>query len=229
MADGNSNGEAPVSGTPRGPRRLVLIGGAVAAVVVLATIGAVGGWLLAAPDKADPLAQNTPFKSSATTHTATPPVSRPARTADRGTATATDAPPGQIVLPDLVGKDFEQVRRELRARRLGWQLVFGATGDDREVERTEPRAGTTIGRGTTVKVYVRGAAPPATLPGMAGMSCTDAAMTVVEHGLYPDYPSGKVGRVLQQDPEPPGDLRWNDRVKLYCGRLPGSASTSATP
>lgn len=117
----------------------------------------------------------------------------------------------------------------MRARRLGWQLVFGATGDDREVERTEPHAGTTIGRGTTVKVYVRGAAPPATLPGLTGMSCGEAAMTVVEHGLYPDYPSGKVGRVLQQDPEPPGDLRWNDRVKLYCGRLPGSPSASATP
>ena len=39
-------------------------------------------------------------------------------------------------LPDLVGKDFEEAREELRRRGLGVQLVFGREGNDRSVAST---------------------------------------------------------------------------------------------
>ena len=65
-----------------------------------------------------------------------------------------------------------------------------------------------------MKVYVTGTAPPATVPVVTGMTCGRAKDLVVEHGLYPDYPTGQAGWVVRQEPEPPADLRWNDRLRL---------------
>jgi hypothetical protein len=57
------------------------------------------------------------------------------------------------------------------------------------------------------------------------MACGQARNLVVEHGLYPDYPDGQAGVVVRQDPAPPADLHWNDRVALYCGAVPSGSNT----
>lgn len=226
MTDWSPTWPAPPSGPQRRPPRLVLVAGAAAAVAVLATVGAVGGWLLAGaqtpPDRGTVADASTSEPPATSTPTATPAGADP--TDPSPAAWITSAPPaGQVALPDLVGKDFEQARQELRRLRLGWQLVFAEAGDDRRVERIEPRPGTTVRRGVTVKVYVIGAAPAASVPSVAGLPCARAAALVVEHGLYPDYPGGRTGRVVKQDPGPSADVRWNDRVRLYCDSVPSKS------
>jgi beta-lactam-binding protein with PASTA domain len=127
------------------------------------------------------------------------------------------------VLPDLVGKDFEQARKELRDRRLGWRLVFGGAGTDRSVASTQPRAGTRLHPGLTVKVFVVGAAPSTPVPAVTGLSCAEAQAQIVDAGFYPEYPRGQNGQVTMQDPAPSAIRRWNDPVRLYCGSAPSGA------
>ncbi|HEU4424617.1 MAG TPA: PASTA domain-containing protein [Pilimelia sp.] len=211
-------------------QRTWLVAGIAAAAVVLAVAGVTGGWLLAGPGPdrrgsdsaagAPPAPPVTPPPTADGSRTATPSPSRPS-----------PRPPGagQIRVPDLAGLDFVRARQRLREQRLGWQLVFAEHGTDRTVARTDPPAGTTVRRGTTVTLYVRGAAPPATVPGVVGLTCRRAGALVVEHGLYPQYPTGQAGRVVRQDPEPPGEVRWNDRVKLYCGVDEPTPSPTSRP
>ena len=205
------------SGTRSGrPNRAALVAGAAVAVVILATIGAVGGWVLAGGNEEDPdpRAGLTPTSG---TPTPTRRSTQPSAVRTTRPPTTTAPPIGYIVLPDLVGKDFEEARAELRKRGLGWQLTFGGAGSDRSVASTSPRGGTTVKRGTSVSLSVLGAPPQVTVRDFAGQVCREAASRLVDDGLYPDYPTGKNGRVQKQDPQPPTTLRWNDRVRLYCG------------
>jgi hypothetical protein len=201
-----------------GGRRSVAVAAAVAAVVVLSAVGGAGGWLLAG----DPAANRRldPAMPTGTAATSAPPDgvggTEPSGSPRAASPPATGPTVGPFVLPDFTDMDFALVRRELRQHGLGWRLVFAPSGDDRTVERTWPEAGSPVRRGVTVAVFVRGAAPPATVPGVTGLTCRDAAALVVEQGLYPRYPAGQRGRVVQQDPQPPGDLHWNDRVRLVC-------------
>jgi hypothetical protein len=206
------------------------LAGIAAAVVMLAAVGAFGGWLLAGDPPAaqglSPAATTAPPTDTVTSIPAEPATPTPSPSARSSTSGATT---GLFTLPDLSDRDFMDVRRELRARGLGWRLVFGASSADRSVERTRPAAGAQVRRGITVTVYVRGAAPIATVPGVTGLTCKEAAAIVVDHGLYPAYETGRTGRVVQQDPEPPGDLHWNDVVRLFCGTQPPGPTASATP
>jgi len=197
------------------------------AALVLAVAGATGGWLLAEPDADDavrpPLAGTegpSPSASAAPSTTGPAPSTPPA---------STPPPAGQVRVPDLTGVDFTQARRRLRGLRLGWQLVFADSGKDRTVGRTEPPGGTTVRRGTTVTVYVQGAAPAVAVPSVVGLTCRRAAEVLVEQGLYPEYPTGRAGRVGKQDPAPPADLRWNDRVRLYCEASAPTVTPSPSP
>jgi hypothetical protein len=136
------------------------------------------------------------------------------------TPTPTPTAGASFPVPDVAGDNFELARAELRALRLGVQLVFEGTdpavGD---VRVTEPSAGTVVRRGTTVKVFVRGAAPPATVPDVSGLTCSAAARRIVDAGLYPRYPRGRTGSVISQVPvatDAP-TLHWNDTVQILCG------------
>lgn len=127
--------------------------------------------------------------------------------------------PDSFDLPDLAGTDFQVARQRVRELKLGWSLVFEGDGDDPTVRATDPPAGTDVKRGVTVKIFVRGFAPVATLSAVVGQPCGEAADAVVEAGLYPQYPSGRSGSVNTIEPLPsePPTLRWNDKVNLYCG------------
>lgn len=199
---------------------------AVAAVAVLAVVGGVAGYILAGNEGKQAVAD----PDSRPTATA----SAPPETAVPAPSTGAASPPGPspradtFALPNVAERDFEQARRQLRDLRLGVTVIFRSTGDDRRVERTEPAAGQLVHPGTSVKLYVRGRPPVATVPGVVGLACDEAGRLVAEHGLAPQYPTGRAGRVLRQDPEPPTDtVRWNDPVRLYCGTASPTPSPTA--
>ncbi|MEU6072488.1 PASTA domain-containing protein [Micromonospora sp. NPDC047074] len=210
-----------------GPNRpnMLLRGGL--AVVLLAAVGATGGWLLAGED-------DTPVPPSSAaldSPTGTPSVERSsaARSTPPAPPKATPSRRAGLTVPALIGEDFEDARDELRERRLGWRLVFGS-GTGTTVERTSPAVGTGVEPGNTVTLYVSGPAPAATVPDVVGDKCGDAADDLVDEGFYPDYKAGRNGRVTRQDPAGDSTGRWNDQVSIWCGDEPeGGGSASPTP
>ncbi|GAB3819601.1 hypothetical protein GCM10027605_74040 [Micromonospora zhanjiangensis] len=209
---------------PGRPDRWPLVVGGAVAVVVLATVGAVGGKLVAD-------AERTVSRTGAENRT-TPTDSGYSPTT-RGPAgptgqRATDGRPSrpatnQLTVPNLVGKDFRNARDALRERKLGWRLVFGRSGDDGTVTSTDPSADAPVKQGTTVRVTVAGAAPVVAVPELIGKSCGEARKRVVEEGLDPRYPDGESGKVLSQQPGPDEQAHWNDVIVLHCGK-PGEPS-----
>jgi hypothetical protein len=146
------------------------------------------------------------------------PTPRPAT--PTATPTETPGPADTFPVPDITTVDFQTGRKKIRELRLGWQLVFeGTDAADASVRATEPAAGAPVKKGTTIKIFVRGAAPSATVPGVMGLPCGQAAGIIVEQGLYPQYETGRQGVVLSQSPSAsdPQTLRWNDRVRISCG------------
>lgn len=216
-------------GGPPPRSRTALVAGAAVATVVLATVGALSGWLIAgepADDTAGPTAVDTVGPTRSVPPTSTPagrPAATPAKTPKK------PAPGGELAVPDLVGLDFEEAREELRKRKLGWQLVFRESGSDRSVERTDPPAGRAVAAGVTVRVMVAGEAPPVEVPDVTGEPCSKAAGRLVDEGLYPSYPGGRAGEVLRQDPPPDTRLRWNGQVRIHCGKAPAGEPTTARP
>jgi beta-lactam-binding protein with PASTA domain len=87
------------------------------------------------------------------------------------------------------------------------------------VRATDPAGGTQVRRGTTIKIFVKGAAPKAVVPDVKGKPCAEAADLIVENGLYPKYPTGRTGVVLNQTPTS-ATLRWNDEMEIHCGTAP---------
>jgi hypothetical protein len=146
------------------------------------------------------------------------PTSRPVT--PTSTPTETPGPSDAFPVPDVTTVDFQTARKKIRELRLGWQLVFeGTDAADGSVRATEPAAGAPVKKGTTVKIFVRGAAPSATVPGVVGLPCDQAAGIIVEQGLYPQYEAGRQGVVQSQSPSAsdPQTLHWNDRVRITCG------------
>lgn len=209
-----------------GPDRTRRLLGGGLAVVLLAVIGASGGWLLAGePDPTDrpvaavttPAAPTTAAPTSAAPRTSSPVTRTPARPTAAG-----------LTVPELVGVDFEDARRQLRDRKLGWRLVFG-TGTGRNVERSSPEPGTPVRRGVTVTLWVAGPAPAVAVPDLVGDDCAAAAADLVEAGLYPRYRTGRSGRVGTQDPLAGTPAHWNDAVALSCGDEPSTPPDTPSP
>jgi hypothetical protein len=148
------------------------------------------------------------------------PTTQPATPTPTVAPTETAPPTGTFPVPDVTTGDFQAARTKIRELRLGWQLVFeGADPADGSVRATEPAAGTQVKRGATIKIFVRGAAPLATVPAVTGLPCAQAATAIVDSGLYPQYETGRQGVVQSQTPTAtdPATLRWNDRVRIACG------------
>jgi hypothetical protein len=159
---------------------------------------------------------------SQTVDDATPAVTPTATPNPSLSATTTPPQAGDIPLPELAGMDFQAARTQVRDLKLGWRLVFEGNGTDATVRITDPKASTVVKRGDTVKILVKGAAPLATVPGVKGLPCSQAAGIIVDQGLYPEYETGREGVVLSQTPSSsdPQTLHWNDQVQISCGTAP---------
>ncbi|RIV38988.1 PASTA domain-containing protein [Micromonospora radicis] len=215
MTDGIADGQ-PERADAGSDRTRMLVGGALA-TVLLAVIGAAGGWVLAGDQRPPPLTQSPPDDAGSRSPSArATPTPRERPTPTSAPTSATPSPPTGLTVPDLTGVDFEEARDELRERGLGWQLVFGS-GDSSSVRSTDPAAGTPVRRGITVKVFVAGAAPPNEVPDLIGERCREAGAELVDDGFSPRFPSGRSGTVTAQDPPGGTVRRWNDIVSLVCG------------
>jgi PASTA domain-containing protein len=215
-------------GDSEAPRqsRLRLLAGVAGAVVVLAALGATGGWLLAGSNGDNqgsggrsPRPSTSPSSSPSSDYTSAPASSaEPSR--PESTAPGTD----QFSLPDVTGSDFVAARQRLRDLKLGVQLVFGGTGDDRSVEGTVPPPGTAVRGGVTVKLQVRGAPPSLAVPRLVGMTCAAAGKAAADAGFTPQYLPEKVGIAVGQDPEPFAEAHWSDRLRLSCEAGAGTST-----
>ncbi|WBB65708.1 PASTA domain-containing protein [Micromonospora sp. WMMD812] len=220
MTDGNTNG-----GGEAGPGRLNMVLGGGLAVVLLAAIGATGGWLLAGEDDVPP--DEPAVAGSATGGPSASPTQRPTATRTTPSAPRTSASSGTgLAVPPVIGTDFETARDELHERKLGWRLVFGS-GAGRTVERTAPEVGAPVKRGATVTLYVTGPAPATIVPDLVGDKCDEAAEELGDDGLYPRYPAGRSGAIVRQEPAAGTTARWNDQVQIWCGAEPADSTTPA--
>lgn len=210
-------------------RRATVLAGAAVATVVLAMVGGISGWMLAGASEDDLAGPVEVSEASPTSAPSTKAPDGPAPGGTRGGPTQKKPPAGSLVVPDLVGLDFEDARQELRRRNLGWHLVFRDSGDSRIVEASDPPAGQAVGPGVTVRVVVAGAAPAVEVPDVTGRSCAKAADRLVDAGLYPEYPEARSGEVHQQEPEAGTELQWNDRVRIYCGKKQPPGDEPSTP
>ncbi|MFJ8686018.1 PASTA domain-containing protein [Micromonospora wenchangensis] len=206
-------------------RGRLLLGGALA-TVLLAAVGGTVGWVLADPGDPETGATPAAAASGPSTPVDTPTTARPT------TARATTPPPpaatgGGLTVPRLVGLDFEKARDALHDRKLGWRLVFG-TGSGRTVTRTVPAQDTSVKPGTTVRVEVSGPAPEVEVPDLIGEDCDDAADELGEAGLFPRYPTGNRGEVTAQVPAADATAHWNDQVAISCGDR-STPTAGATP
>ncbi|MEU7925959.1 PASTA domain-containing protein [Micromonospora sp. NPDC049801] len=231
MTDANTGRQESSGGRDGGDGRRagVLLGGGLVAVL-LAVVGATGGWLLAGEDDESP---GTPQAVATTAGTPTeeatssrPTTGRTTPSAPRTTASATKGT--GLTVPPVVGTDFLQAREMLREQRLGWRLVFGV-GTGRRVESASPAVGTPVTRGTTVQLQIAGPPPAAEVPDVVGDDCAKAAEELVEEGLYPSYRSGRSGKVSRQEPAEDGPARWNDEVSIWCGAAAPPSQPTAKP
>ena len=184
-------------------------------VLLLGLGGAMVGIYVANKNAVGPPGPGATIPQAFPTPTATPTAT--------ATPTPTTTPPADsFQLPDLAGLDFQAARAKARELKLGWLLVFEGTENDPTVRATDPAANATVSKGITIKIFVRGSAPLATVPDVKGLDCSQAADLIVDHGLYPEYPSGRSGVVLTQTPNAsdPQTLHWNDTVELACGQTP---------
>lgn len=192
-------------------------------VLLLGLSGAVLGIHVANVNAAVAAVTAPPTGTSTPTRTSTPtPTGRPTSSATpTGTASPTmdpkatsTGPDGGITLPNLVRADFVDARDSVRDLGLNWTLVFGAAGSDRTVVATDPVAGTVVPPGATVKITVRGVAPPVAQPAIDGARCTDAVESIIDAGLVPTFVTGLRTGVAFAPPQP--GLRWNDHLLLAC-------------
>jgi eukaryotic-like serine/threonine-protein kinase len=70
--------------------------------------------------------------------------------------------PGEVTVPDLIGKSREQAQQELRDRGLNFgvqQQEESAEHDEGLITRTEPRGGTSVEPGTSVDIWISSGPP----------------------------------------------------------------------
>lgn len=225
MTDGNGSWGTPPGGQPARSGRMSLVAGSVVAIALFATVGAVGGWLLAKSEQDDAslAGQATPTVAPPTTSAA-----KPTQQSVKPSNKQTTPPAGQVLMPDLVGRNFKDVRQELRAQGLKWAFHFGGAGQNSSISSTVPLAGDPVRPGRVVQVFVIGEAPQVVVPNVVGLSCQQAAAKLVDAGLEPKYAKTDSGTVTKQKPEASAEKRWNDQVQIHCGQ-DGEESDDDTP
>jgi hypothetical protein len=221
VTDGWSDADPEPEPAPPQRSRPRLLAGVAGALVVLAAVGATGGWLLARSN-GDASRSGRAGASPSYGPSVSP---SPSYTDSSPSPTAVETFAEQFVLPDLTGRDVTDARRSLLDRRLGVVVIFGGRGDDRSVERTDPPPGTDVHIGMTVKLYVPGEPPVLTVPRLLGMTCPAAGRAAADRGFTPRYVPDRAGVVVRQEPEPSAEARWNDRITLHCA----TGTATSTP
>ena len=168
------------------------------------------------PTATTPPATSAPSVAPTTAAPTEAPTSAPATTAP----TAAPTTGAGFPVPDVYSLDFREARTQLRALGLGVNLVFTGTGEgDYTVSHTFPARNQQITKGKTITVYVPALAPDAIVPNLIGADCATVARKLGDNGLFPEYATGRKGKVSQQEPTPESatPVKWNGKVKVWCG------------
>jgi hypothetical protein len=231
----------PTAGYPapdnRPPGTRGLSGGqilaAIAGFLVLAAIGASLGWIFTTvPPAASAATGNSllPSVSSSPSPTSTPEPSPSQPTSPPSSSSGT----GDWLIPNFAanGTIFPDARTQLLSHGLQVILVFGDNGASEAVDHTNPGAGQPGRRGSTVKVYVVGAAPPLAVPPIpANASCADWGHYLVSIGFKIDkYKGSRSDPVTKESPDQNDPTVWGDQITLTCGGdNPPPSSPPASP
>ena len=115
---------------------------------------------------------------------------------------------GTVTVPtDVIGKSFDDAQTELKAvgLKVDRKDVANDQVDKGLVSDTDPKAGTSVDKGSTVTLTVSSGAPNVNLPDVRGMNFDDARIRLENAGFVvrrTDVPDDKIAkdRVISQDP-----------------------------
>jgi|GEM_PF-2942642 len=193
--------------------------GVVAAFLVLAAVGATLGWTLTDVAPASAAQASTPPSSPSAGPSESP---TPQQTQTQPSTPATTQGKDGFVIPDYAaaGTPFKAARDELRGHGLTVDLIFASSGSAQTVNRTDPAAGSPAPRGTAVKVYVNGVAPPLGVPPIPNNTrCSDWGRQLASIGfVVAGYEGSKSKPVIAESPDQndPNTV-WNQQITLTCG------------
>lgn len=146
--------------------------------------------------------------------------------------------PGEELVPNVAGKTLASAQAELQA------LGFKIGGPEQQpsdsvpsgkVISTDPEPGSSVKKGSTVKIIVSSGVEQVTVPGVVGRSQADATASLEAKGfrvqvtttsLSPD--DSNVGKVMSQAPESGETASKGSTVGITVGTATATTTTSST-
>jgi serine/threonine-protein kinase len=142
----------------------------------------------------------------------------------------------QVTIPDESGKDADAAANDLG--RLGLQTnttqQASSSVPSGKVIRTDPGAGTSVDKGSTVTLVVSSGPQQVTVPSVIGMTEQEATKTLQDQGFKVNSQSQATanpndnGRVVAQNPNGGTQADQGSTVTIYVGRTQTSSTTSTT-
>lgn len=141
----------------------------------------------------------------------------------------------QVEVPDVVGRSADDATARLREAGFEVEERQQASADvpAGDVIRTDPAAGETAARGSTVTIFVSTGNPQVEVPDVRGDTEEAATATLEAAGFSvgtleaPSTP-GNAGRVIGQDPAPGTMVDPGSRVVLTIGVAPSSTTSGGS-
>src|ERR1019366_3859467 len=138
--------------------------------------------------------------------------------------------PLRVSVPALTGLDLDAAQAQLRAKKLGWQIVYlpGDPAQQGLVVGQSPSTGESILQGTDVTLRI-GSGPLLIVPDVVGRFLGAAEETLQAAGFaatvtYDGVPGGAQGTVVSQ--QPAGGTSGQGTVKIV---VHGSAANVVVP
>lgn len=127
-----------------------------------------------------------------------------------------------ISIPDLIGKNYSEVRKELK--QLGLPLTrtkeYNDSVEKDAILRQSPPAGTEVKKGLTVSVVVSKGPEMVKVPEVRELSEAEAVSKVTDAGLIADVQyikAGEKGKVIEQFPAADTEVKKGSNVTVYVG------------
>jgi serine/threonine-protein kinase len=142
----------------------------------------------------------------------------------------------QVTIPDVSGQDQVTAANTLGSRSLTTNPVSQAsdTVDAGKVIGTNPPAGTSVPKNSTVQLIISSGPEQVRVPNVVGLSRTDATtelqnagFTVITRDVTVLDPAS-AGKVIAQSPSPDSKATKGSSVTISVGKFTGSSSSSSS-
>ncbi|GAC1532346.1 MAG: Stk1 family PASTA domain-containing Ser/Thr kinase [Acidimicrobiales bacterium] len=182
------------------------------------------------------IAVDDPTKPSGKVVSQDPPGGSQGHTGDGVTLTVS-AGNGQVLVPDVTGKDQTEAANEIT--QAGLKFVYGAkegsaTVPPGDVIRTTPGPGSTIAKGGTVTIIASSGPAKVRVPYVRNLRTADARAAIEAKGLVVTETTQQVanlsedGRVIDQSPVGGSAVDQGSTVNIVVGHFVASAVSSTT-